>query len=435
MTSEQGEESYPSPKLSLHSPSRCFLEIPQGKVVMKKTRLTPKFFISLFALSMFILQSCSSVVHTEFKKGSLIEERFKGKLVALESAVHIEVTSPLTVKVYEIVRVADEFSQTYQKIKLVVSKNRLFNDGNYHHDPWYNHMCGGNFTCKSTVVKDEYIKDSRYENINYKKRAVTSGAVRAIINGSYAQDLPIGPDGTASASIEKYFDVLPKDQNVAIVYAYKSESARSVITWPEVEKTARTLLPEYRKHGAANKSAADYITAFRISDDPSDLKEAYNYAASEAETAEIKKIADMHLELDRARFEQAKNDDKLGKFIKTYPDSSYIVQAKYLFHLDKDCNGSVIKLSKFNIRRYKGKCVMIVATKFKTTSKNSGLFKTYFTWTGDERDLFYIEFPSDYEGDQVQALAKIKGVFHYTTMSGAHNSVPHLRFLAEMPED
>jgi hypothetical protein len=385
---------------------------------------------------MCILQSCSSVVHTEFKKGSLIEERPTGKLVALESAVHIEVTSPLTVRVYELVKVADELSQTYEKIKLEVSINRSPRDGNDHLDPWYNHLCGGNFICKSTIVKDEYIRDSRYKNIYYTKRAVTSGTVRAIINGSYELNLPIGPDGNASASIEKYVDVLPEDQDVTIVYAYKSESARSVVAWPEVEKAARTLLPEYRRRGAANKSTADYITAFRISDDQSDLSNAYAYAASESDKAEIKKIAAMHLEkLDRTRFEQAKNNNELGTFIKNYPNSRYIVQAKYLFHLDKDCNGSVIKLSKFNIRRAKGKCVMIVATKFRTTSKNSGLFKTYFTWTGDERDLFYIEFPSAYEGDQVRALAKIKGVYNYTTMFGTHNSVPHLRFLADKPEE
>jgi outer membrane protein assembly factor BamD (BamD/ComL family) len=399
---------------------------------MKKTIVTSQLFISLLALSIFMLQSCSSVVQTEFKKGSLIEERPTGKLVELKSAAHLEVTSPLSVKVYEIVQVADEISQTYEKIKLEVLKKRSTKYGSDHHDPWYNHLCGGNFTCKSTIVKDEYLKDSRYENINNKKRAVTSGTVRAMINGSYAQELPIGLDGTASVSIEKYFDVLPEDQDVDVVYSYKFKSVQSVVEWPEVEKTARALLPEYRKRGAANKSAADYITAFRISDDPSDLNNAYNYAASESVKAEIKKLEGIH---DRTRFEQAKNNNELGSFIKKYPDSSYIAQAEYLFHLDKDCNGSVIKLSKFNIRRDKGKCVTIVATKFQTTSGNSALFKTYFTWKGDERDLFYIEFPSDYVDDQVQALAKIKGVYTYTKMSGAHVSVPHLRFLAEIPED
>jgi hypothetical protein len=403
---------------------------------LKKTIVSPKFFCSLFAFSIFILQSCSSVVHTEFKKGSLLEERPTGKLVELESTIYLEVKSPLTVKVYEIVQVADELSQTHEKIKLEVTKNRFTKDGNYHYEPSYNHLCGGKFTCKSTVVKDEYIKDSRYENINSKKRVITSGTVQAMINGSYTQDLPIGPGGTASVNIEKYFDVLPKGQNVNVEYSYKSGSARSVVAWSEVEKTARTLLPEYRRRGEANKTAEDYITAFRISDDPSDLQSAYKYAASESEKAEIKRLEEIHLEkLDRTRFEQAKDNGKLGRFIKKYPNSSYRVQAKYLFHLDKDCNGSVIRLSKFNIRLDRGRCVMIVATKFQTTSKKSGLFKTYFTWTGDERDLFYIEFPSDYEENQVQALAKIKGVFNYTTMFGTHNSVPHLLFLANMPED
>jgi hypothetical protein len=403
---------------------------------MEKTIISPLFFRFLLAFSVVILQSCSPVVQTEFKKGSLIEERPTGTPVELKSAASIEVTSPVTVKVYEIVQVADELSQTYEKIKLEVTKNRLTRDGKDHLDPLYNHMCGGHFTCTSTIVKDEYIKGTRYENIRNKKRAVTSETIRAIVDGSYNQDLPIGPDGTASVSIEQYFDVLPRGQNVDVVYSYKSESARSVVAWSEVEKTARASLPGYRKRGAANKAAADYLTAFRISDDPSDLGNAYKYAASESEKAEIKKIADMHREkLDRSRFEQAKNNGELGKFIKNFPDSSYRVQAEYLFHLDKDCNGSVIKLSKFNIRRDAGKCVIIVATKFQTTSKNTGLFKTYFTWTGDERDLFYIEFPSDYGGDLVQALAKIKGAYSYTTMFGTHNSVPHLRFLAEKPEE
>jgi hypothetical protein len=403
---------------------------------MNKTIVSPQFVSFLVAFSVVILQSCSPVVRTEFKKGSLIEEHPTGTPVELKSTAYIDVTSPVTVKAYEIVQVADELTQAYEKIKLEVTKNRFSRGGEDHLDPVYDHLCGGHFSCTSTIVKDEYIKDNRYENIHSKKRAVTSGTIRAIINGSYAQDLPVGPDGSASVSIEKYFDVLPKGQNVDVVYSYKSGSARSVVAWTEVEKKARTLLPEYRKRGEANKSAADYLTAFRISDDPSDLGNAYKYAGSESEKAEIKKIADMHLEqLDHARFEQAKSNGELGKFIKKYPNSSYLVQALYLFHLDRDCNGSVIKVSKFNIRRDKGKCVIIVATRFQTTSKNSGLFKTYFTWTGDERDLFYIEFPSDYQGDQVHALAKIQGVYSYTTMFGTHNSVPHLRFLADIPED
>jgi hypothetical protein len=403
---------------------------------MKKTGIPPQFFGFLLAWSMVILQSCSPVVQTEFKKGPLLEERPTGKLAELDSAASIEVTAPVTVKVYETVRVADEISQTYEKIKLEVTKNRFTRDGNDRHDPRYNHLCGGRFTCTSTVAKREYIKESRYEHITSKRRAVTSGTIQAVINGSYVQDLPIGRDGTASVSVEKYFDVLPEGQNVNVMYAYKSGSARSVVAWPEVEKIARTLLPVYRKRGAANKVAADYLTAYRISDDPSDLVNAYRYAASESEWAEINKIADLHRKkLDRARFEQAKINGELGKFIEKYPDSSYIAEAEYLIHLDKDCNGSVIKLGKFNINRVKGKCVVIVATKFRTTSKNSGLFKTYFTWTGDERDLFYIEFPSGNGGDQVQALAKIKGVYTYTTMFGTQNSVPHLRFLAEKPEE
>jgi hypothetical protein len=150
------------------------------------------------------------VVQTEFKGLSLGSPR---KNAELDSGLLL-VTSPVTVKVYETVRVADEISQTYEKIKLEVTKNRFTRDGNDRHDPRYNHLCGGHFTCTSTIVKNEYIKDSRYKNVTKIKRAVTSGTVQAIINGSYVQDLPINREGTASVSIEKYFDVLPEGQNV-----------------------------------------------------------------------------------------------------------------------------------------------------------------------------------------------------------------------------
>ena len=106
---------------------------------MKKTKVPPQFFGFLLAFSMVILQSCSPVVQTEFKKGVLLEERPTGRLVELDSVASLEVTSPVTVKVYEIVRVADELSQSYEKIKLEVSKNRFTHDGNDHHDPLYNH--------------------------------------------------------------------------------------------------------------------------------------------------------------------------------------------------------------------------------------------------------------------------------------------------------
>lgn len=399
---------------------------------MKKRALSPQLFGFALALSVFIVQSCSPVVHTEFKKGSLLEERAEGKVVELESTIEIEVTSPLTVKVYERIKVADAISQVFEKLKLEVTKNRFTNDGNSHNDPWFNHMCGGSLTCTSTVVPNEHIVERRYENITYKKRAVTSGTVHALINGTYAQDLSIGPDNTASVSIEKYFDVLPKGQDVTVVYSFKSGTAQSVVAWSKVEKTARAALPAYRKRGAANNSSADYITAFRISDDPSDLKNAYKYAANETEKAEINKLAER---FDRTRFEQAKNIGELGKFIKLYPNSRYLDQAKYLVHLDKDCNGSVVKIS--DMKRYlnKQKCVVIVATKFRTISGNSGLFKTFFTWAGDERDLFYVEFPTDYQGNEVRALAKIKGVYSYTTMLGRRITVPHLRFIVEIPED
>ena len=61
-----------------------FVEAPARNVVMNKTIASSHFFSFLLALSVAVLQSCSPVVQTEFKKGSLLEERPTGKLVDLD---------------------------------------------------------------------------------------------------------------------------------------------------------------------------------------------------------------------------------------------------------------------------------------------------------------------------------------------------------------
>ncbi len=57
------------------------------------------------------------------------------------------------------------------------------------------------------------------------------------------------------------------------------------------------------------------------------------------------------------------------------------------------------------------------------TSINTGLFKIGNT------ELAYIEFKDTFRGSYVEGIAKIKGIYNYTTKMGVQNQVPHLEML------
>lgn len=91
------------------------------------------------------------------------------------------------------------------------------------------------------------------------------------------------------------------------------------------------------------------------------------------------------------------------------------------------CNGKILSHEDFLLGKNpyadKGKCVEFSAATFQMTSTNTGLF--YIA----NNELAFIEFKETFRGSGVQGIAKIKGLYNYTTRSGISNQVPHLEML------
>lgn len=469
-------------------------------------KASAKLLMVLSAVSIFTLQGCGQLVHTEIQKGMLTKEQPTGKTEELERITSLELLTPTTVKVFETIEFGQEFEQTFEKIqiqrKAYVDKGwilaseliirpfatififPMFVDYfNYWH--WGLTDCSksrgltnNTVYCKigepeRHVIIGAYVREKIYKNFTNKQEVFTSGFVSVSTNDVKRDDIAIGSDGIAALVFENYFDTFPKGEDIKAEFKYKTATVKSVVKYSQAEKNVKALLPYYQKRGADNKSAKDYIVAFKISNDPSNLYEAKNYISTKSEDAEIETLLSKYNEaLDLSRFEQAKQTGKLSEFVVQYPNSQYVQDAtniideskydqamksgklpdfvkqnpnsiyvnaanniikkkKYENYVKKDCKGVVMDLREFivnsNIYADKGKCVSIFAAQFQMTSSNAGLFKL----TADH--LVYIEFPTTYRGLISQGIAQIKGEYSYMTQMGTYNSVPHLRFLTEKP--
>lgn len=91
------------------------------------------------------------------------------------------------------------------------------------------------------------------------------------------------------------------------------------------------------------------------------------------------------------------------------------------------CNNKILSHEDFLLGKNpyadQGKCVKITAVTFQMTFINTGLFRIGNT------ELAYIEFKDTFRGSYVEGIAKIKGVYNYTTKMGIQNQVPHFKML------
>ena len=91
------------------------------------------------------------------------------------------------------------------------------------------------------------------------------------------------------------------------------------------------------------------------------------------------------------------------------------------------CDGKILSQEDFMLGKNpyadKGKCVEFTAVTFQMTSANTGLFKI------GNNEIVFIEFKETFRGPWVQGIAKIKGLYNYTTRAGIPNQVPHLEML------
>lgn len=93
------------------------------------------------------------------------------------------------------------------------------------------------------------------------------------------------------------------------------------------------------------------------------------------------------------------------------------------------CDGKIMSLVEFyknnNSFADKGKCVEVAATSFQMTATNKGLFNI----GNYTPELLFIEFNKTFRGSYIKGIAKILGVYNYSTQIGGSNSVPHLKML------
>ena len=394
-------------------------------------RISAKLLMALSAVSIFTLQGCGQVVRTEIQKGMLVKEQSTGKTVELERTPSIELVTPTTVKVFETVKFGQEFEQKFEKFQ-IQEKSRptteqiiageilrplftaivfpIFMDSYWH---WGLTDCTKELDkphcitmgSERDLIQGEFVVEKSYKNFTNKKDTITSGFISVNINDVKKNDIAIGTDGITAIALESYFDTFSRGKDIQVEFKYKTATAKSVMMFSEAEKNVNALLPTYRKRGADNKSANDYIIAFKISNDPSDLNEARKFALTEKDKKEIERLFakyDEALDLSRfkqakqngklreflaqypnsrhvqeasdiieeSKFEQAKKSGKLQAFVKQNPDSKYVTEAnniikkeKYERYVRQNCKGVVMDLREYilnsNIYADKGKCVSI----------------------------------------------------------------------------
>jgi len=343
---------------------------------------------------LLFLQACGQVVHTEIQKGLLVKEGSTGKTVELERIPLIELQTPVSVRVFDEVRSGQEYDASYEKIQV---QEETYPDGKK------------KGKTKRTNIPHEYVVEKAYKNIATTKETPPSGVVSVTVNDVQREDIAIGPDGIATVALETYFDTYPEGKDIKVKFAYKAAIADSVVTWGEAKKNAMALLPTYRQRGAATRSSQDFIVAFKISHEPSDLFTAMNFLrmSSEGERKEIQRLFAKYQEADAII-----REEKYKKFIK------------------KNCKDTVLDLNELvsqrNFNADRGKCVFIMVVKNDDKPLKAGLFKM-------SDSIFYIELPAAGTGRVIEGLAQIKGGHRYTAEGGAVSSVPHLRYLGAIP--
>lgn len=462
--------------------------------------LQKKYIIIIIIINIIFVQGCSQVIRTEMTKGNLLNEIPTGNKSEFSRTPVIELLSATEVKLIDKVTYKEEFEQYYEKnmVDTIADKNFSCVIKNELYRPLFtitvfmifmpDYWTSGFVDCKNSAdlkecctirsdhsietIAGERIIDKTYKNDILKNELIKSGDVAVKINDIKIADIPINSDGIAKLRLEKYYDTLAKNNEVKIEYKFKSATITTSISYTDVDKVARDLVPIYRENGINNKSASDLIIAYKISKDLSDLQEAIKYASTEADKNEVNRLKteyddaldnsryelaissgklrkfiteypeSKHIQnarniIDKELFDEATSKNKLREFIKQNPDNKYISDAKQIVKREdyqkliaNSCKGDVMDMLSFlrdsNMFADKGKCVSIVAGKMQITSSNSGLFKIM----GDK--LVYIEFPTEFRGFMTQGLARIRGEYNYVTQLGSYNSVPHLQMLVEV---
>ena len=343
---------------------------------------------------LLFLQACGQVVHTEIQKGLLVKEGSTGKTVELERIPLIELQTPVSVRVFDEVRSGQEYDASYEKIQV---QEETYPDGKK------------KGKTKRTNIPHEYVVEKAYKNIATTKETPPSGVVSVTVNDVQREDIAIGPDGIATVALETYFDTYPEGKDINVKFTYKTAIADSVVTYEEAKKNALALLPTYRQRGGATRSSNDFIVAFKISRDPSDLFTAMTFLrmSSEGERKEIQRLF--------AEYQAAENS---------------IREEKYKKFVQENCKDTVMDLNELashrDFKADRGKCVFIMVVKNDDKPIKAGLFKMSDT-------VFYIELPTAGTGKMVEGLAQIKGGYRYTAEGGAVSTIPRLRYLGQMP--
>ncbi len=400
------------------------------------------------------------VISTEVKKGAPVKEIATGKTVELGRGSLLELNTPTTVRVLETIEYGEEREVSYEKLlvkyKGGIRADELFFGANsmncrgewctvYNANP----LCCA-YRTEVEHVKDEYITDIEHRNIATKRNVITSGKVFITINRAITDEIVIRPDGRATVHLEKYFDRLSDKSDIRVTFQYKKATTNSEVTYSEARKKAISLLPHYRKHGSENRSARDYIVAFAISNDLSDLNEARKYALLKEDLSEIDLLQIKYNdEADLLQLNKAAKNGTLHEFIRSHPNSKYLKNAESLLQkaryeqmIEKECKDSVIEYDAF-VEKFlsenakKGTCVSLNdAAVFEQKSIDAGLYEIPLNWFIPEQDrvqVVYIHFDSAGKKKRFsEAVVKYAGKYRYLRADSKMTSVPAFNYLTEV---
>lgn len=177
-----------------------------------------------------------------------------------------------------------------------------------------------------------------------------------------------------------------------------------------------TALYSIYQYDRFNVLASKIIDHINISTTPEGIKQINAYIATQRKSLELEEQE--HIE-ENKRIQQEQVEEKIAMEAKEKK------QRKIQQFLPK-CKNEILNQMDFfisaNMHTDKGKCVDIGLLTFQMTSDKTGLFRS-------GNGLVFVTFQKPFRGPGVVGIAKIKGIYNYTTVSRVKEQIPSLEML------
>ena len=215
------------------------------------------------------------------------------------------------------------------------------------------------------------------------------------------------------------------------------EEFLTLIAYAESQGYNTQINELFSKIGFKNVQANVYWSSTSYTDDTTNawsvsVSHGGMFVVTKADSHYAWPVCDYEKEKRRAREEEKMKAEKRRKAKEKEEKNEKIKQQQAQRVAKRNqlllkCDGEILSNKDFILGKNpyadKGKCVEFSAATFQMTSNSTGLFNI------GNNELAFIEFKETFRGSGVQGIAKIKGLYNYTTRSGISNQVPHLEML------